>query len=345
MSETLQQLAAAATLPRRTPGWNSGIAPRPLPPVRPPAPRVAVLIPCRNEGATIAQVVGDFHAALPDAIIYVYDNNSTDRTSLEARAAGAVVRQEPLQGKGHVVRRMFADVDADCFILVDGDATYDATAAPAMLRLLQERHLDMVTAARVTNQQAAYRRGHRIANVALSRIVRGIFGGRITDVLSGYRAFSRRFVKSFPALAGGFETETEFTVHALELKMPIAEISAAYRLRPSGSQSKLHSWADGLRILRTIFTLVKEAHPLAFFAASGSILLLTSMAIGGPVVLEFLHTGRVPRLPSAVLAMGLVLLSSLTLVCGLVLESVERGRKELKRLAYLAIAAPPMRDG
>ncbi|HEY1936126.1 MAG TPA: glycosyltransferase [Acetobacteraceae bacterium] len=344
MSDTIQQLTGAATLPRHTAAWSVEATSRPLPQTLVPAPRIAVLIPCRNEESTIAQVIDEFHAALANAIIYVYDNNSNDRTCLEARAAGAVVRHEPRQGKGHVVRRMFADVEADFFILVDGDATYDASAAPTMLRLLQDHQLDMVTAARVTAEDKAYRRGHRFGNVVLSAIVRSMFGGRVTDVLSGYRAFSRRFVKSFPALAGGFETETEFTVHALELRMPIAEIGAIYRLRPAGSQSKLHTWADGLRILRTILTLVKEAHPLLFFAASGSVLLLAALAIGGPVVLEFLRTGLVPRLPSAVLATGLVLLSSLTLVCGLVLESVEQGRKELKRLAYLAIAATPERD-
>lgn len=303
-----------------------------------------MLIPCCNEGATIAGVVADFRTALPGAVIYVYDNNSNDRTGREARSAGAVVRHEHLQGKGHVVRRMFADVEADWFFLVDGDATYDASAAPTMLRMLQHDHLDMVTAARVSVDEAAFRRGHRFGNRALSAIVRGMFGGEVTDVLSGYRAFSRRFVKSFPALSSGFETETEFTVHALELRMPIAEIGAAYRLRPTGSKSKLHTWGDGLRILRTIIMLVKEARPLLFFAAAGTGLLMASLAIGGPVVLEFLRTGLVPRLPSAVLATGLVLLSSLTLVCGFVLESVERGRKELKRLAYLAIAAPPSRD-
>ena len=307
-------------------------------------PRIAVLIPCCNEEATIAKVIADFHASLPQAVIYVYDNNSRDRTVFAARAAGAVVRAEPLQGKGHVVRRMFADVEADVFILVDGDDTYDSAAAPAMLKLLLDQRLDMVNAARMTGQQAAYRRGHRLGNAVLSAMVRGVFGGRISDVLSGYRAFSRRFVKSFPALAGGFETETEFTVHALELEMPIGEIMAGYRERPSGSTSKLRTWSDGLRILRTILMLVKEGRPLEFFATLGILLLLTALAIGAPVVMEFVETGLVPKLPSAVLATGLMLLSSLTLVCGLVLDSVERGRKEMKRLAYLAIPATPYCD-
>jgi len=310
----------------------------------PPEPRVAVLIPCCNEEATIAQVVTDFLANLPQAIVYVYDNNSSDRTAFVARAAGAVVRNEPLQGKGHVVRRMFADVEADAFVLVDGDDTYDAGAAPAMLKLLLDQRLDMVNAARVTGDNAAYRRGHRLGNTVLSTMVRGIFGGRISDVLSGYRVFSRRFVKSFPALAGGFETETEFTVHALELEMPVGEIKVGYRERPAGSTSKLRTWSDGLRILRTILMLVKEGRPLQFFATAGTALLLMAMAVGGPVVMVFLHTGLVPKLPSALLATGMVLLSSLTLVCGLVLDSVERGRKEMKRLAYLAIPALPHRD-
>jgi glycosyltransferase involved in cell wall biosynthesis len=338
MSDTVLQLAAVARLPQARPGWCLE-----TPDIG--APRVAVLIPCCNEEAAIAKVIADFHASLPQAVVYVYDNNSRDRTAFVARAAGAVVRNEPLQGKGHVVRRMFADVDADVFILVDGDDTYDATAAPAMLKLLLDQRLDMVNGARVTGQDGAYRRGHRLGNVVLSTMVRGVFGGRISDVLSGYRAFSRRFVKSFPALAGGFETETEFTVHALELEMPVGEIAVAYRERPAGSVSKLRTWSDGLRILRTILMLVKEGRPLQFFAASGTALLLAALVIGAPVVMEFLRTGLVPKLPSALLATGLVLLSSLTLVCGLVLDSVERGRKEMKRLAYLAIPASPYRDG
>jgi glycosyltransferase involved in cell wall biosynthesis len=338
VSDTIEKLAAAARLPHARPGWR----------IESPGgagPRVAVLIPCCNEEATVAKVVTDFRASLPQSVVYVYDNNSHDRTTFAARAAGAVVRAEPLQGKGHVVRRMFADVEADVFFLVDGDDTYDSTAAPAMLKLLLEQHLDMVTAARVTAQHGAYRHGHRLGNKVLSGMVRTIFGGRISDVLSGYRAFSRRFVKSFPALAGGFETETEFTVHALELEMPIGEIIVGYRERPAGSTSKLRTWSDGLRILRTILVLVKEGRPLQFFAAAGTTLLLAALIIGTPVVVEYLHTGLVPKLPSALLATGLVLLSSLTLVCGLVLDSVERGRKEMKRLAYLAIPSTPDPDG
>jgi glycosyltransferase involved in cell wall biosynthesis len=298
---------------------------------------VAVLIPCYNEAAAIAQVVADFRAALPLARVYVYDNNSSDGTVAAARDAGAVVRTETLQGKGHVVRRMFADVDADMFVLVDGDDTYDAAAAPAMLRLMLDRQLDMVTGTRLTEEAAAYRRGHRLGNAALTGLVCRIFGNRVNDMLSGYRVFSRRFVKSFPALAGGFETETEFTVHALELKMPIGEVATAYRGRPPGSTSKLHTYADGIRILRSIVRLVKEERPLQFFALIGGVLLLAGFGVGLPVVVEFLRTGLVPRLPTAVLATGLVLLSFLAFVCGLVLDTVTHGRREMRRLAYLAI--------
>ncbi len=306
--------------------------------------RVAVLIPCYNEEVAIPKVVAAFHAALPDAVIYVYDNNSRDRTAERAREAGAVVRTEWLQGKGNVVRRMFADIEADAYVLVDGDDTYDAAAAPEMLRLMIEQRLDMVNAARVTDIAAAYRRGHRMGNVVLTGLVAWIFGNRITDMLSGYRAFSRRFVKSFPALAGGFETETEFTVHALELRMPVGEVQAAYRDRPAGSTSKLRTYADGLRILRTIVVLVKEERPLQFFALAALVLLLLSLALGLPVVVEFVRTGLVPRVPSAVLATGLVLLSSLSVTCGLILDSVTRGRKEIKRLAYLSMPPPPHCD-
>ena len=301
--------------------------------------RVAVLIPCFNEETAVARVVADFRVSLPAATIYVYDNNSRDRTAAVAGAAGAVVRNERLQGKGHVVRRMFADIEADVFVLVDGDDTYEANAAPDMVRMLVEQQLDMVTAARETETQDAFRRGHRMGNAMLSGMVRWIFGNRVTDVLSGYRAFSRRFVKSFPALAAGFETETEFTVHALELRMPIGETPTRYRARPSGSQSKLRTWSDGLRILRTIVVLVKEERPLQFFALAGALLLTAGTAAGLPVVLEFLSSGLVPRLPTAVLATGIVVLAFLSFACGLILDSVARGRKEIKRLAYLAVPA------
>jgi hypothetical protein len=304
-----------------------------------PLPRVAVVIPCLNEEAAIAKVVADFRAYLPNATVYVYDNGSVDRTGAVARAAGALVRHERLRGKGHVVRRMFADIEADVFVLVDGDDTYDAAAAPAMVEMLLENHLDMVNSARVSQAPLAYRRGHHTGNALLTGLVRWIFGKRVTDVLSGYRAFSRRFVKSFPGFAGGFETETEFTVHALELMMPIGELPSAYRIRHSGTMSKLRTWTDGLRILRTIAVLVKQERPLQLFGTVGGLLLLFGLGLGVPLVFEFARTGLVPRLPTAVLATGLVVLSFLSFVCGLVLDSVARGRREVKRLAYLAIPA------
>jgi glycosyltransferase involved in cell wall biosynthesis len=284
--------------------------------------------------------VTSFRAALPGAIVYVYDNNSTDATAISARDAGAVVRREALQGKGNVVRRMFADIDSDIYVLVDGDDTYDAAAAPAMVDMLIDGQLDMVTGTRVAASDGAYRRGHVLGNAVLTGVIRRIFGDRIDDMLSGYRVFSRRFIKSFPALASGFETETEFTVHALELHMPIGAVKTAYRERPAGSVSKLRTFHDGMRILRTIVTLVKDERPLPFFSLAGLLLLLVGLLLGTIVTLEFLRTGLVPRLPTAVLATGLVLLSFLSFTCGLILDSVARGRREMRRLAYLSHAAP-----
>jgi glycosyltransferase involved in cell wall biosynthesis len=302
--------------------------------------RVAVLIPCYNEAIAIPTVVADFRAALPEATIYVYDNNSTDGTAAAARAVGAVVRYERLQGKGHVIRRMFADIEADIYVLVDGDDTYEAAAAPAMVRLLRDDGLDMVNGARANEASSAYRRGHRLGNRVLSGLVRWIFGDHFSDLLSGYRVFSRRFVKSFPALATGFETETEFTVHALELRMPIGEMTTRYKERPIGSISKLRTYRDGLRILRTIVALVKEERPLQFFSLVGLVLLFLGVGLGIPAVTEFVRTDLVSRLPSAVLAMGLVGMAMLSLVAGLILDSVAHGRKELKCLAYLMIPGP-----
>jgi len=301
--------------------------------------RVAVLIPCYNEEAAISAVVRDFRAALPIATVYVYDNNSRDGTAAAARAAGATVRTETLQGKGHVIRRMFADIDADIYVLVDGDDTYDAGAAPAMVTMLMDARLDMVTGARVAAPAAAYRPGHRLGNAVLTGLVSRVFGDRVSDMLSGYRVFSRRFVKSFPALSSGFETETEFTVHALELHMPIGELPTVYRERPPGSVSKLRTYRDGLRILHTIMVLVKEERPLQFFASAAAALVLLAVILAVPVVADYVRTGLVPRLPTAVLATGIVLLAFLSITCGLILDSVARGRKEFKRLCYLAI--PP----
>lgn len=305
---------------------------------------IAVLIPCYNEEAAIAQTVGDFRQALPQAKIYVYDNNSRDRTMEVARQAGAIVRSEPLQGKGNVVRRMFADIEADIYVLVDGDATYDAASAPQMIKTLCDNALDMVNGVRVTDIQKAYRPGHRFGNWLLTHMVSWIFGSRFTDMLSGYRVMSRRYVKSFPALAAGFETETELTVHALELRMPIAEVVTPYKDRPEGSVSKLSTFKDGFRILWTILVLVKEERPMPFFSLGALILATIATLLMIPIVVHFVHTGQVPRLPTAVLAMGLMILGFLSLTCGLILDTVTRGRREMKRMRYLNIPAPQPDD-
>ncbi len=298
---------------------------------------IAVLVPCHNEEVSIANVVTGFARSLPSARIYVYDNNSTDRTIEKARAAGAIVLSETLQGKGNVVRRMFSDIEADIYVLVDGDDTYDADSAPAMIGLLRSEGADMVTGTRVTNIPEAYRRGHRLGNVTLTGIVRFVFGSRITDMLSGYRVLSRRFVKTFPALSSGFETETELTIHALELRMPLAELETPYRDRGEGSSSKLSTYKDGARILLTIVTLIKEERPLQFFGLIATIVFLTAIILGFPLLLEYRATHLVPRLPTAVLSAALVMISFLSFVCGLIMDSLSRARKEAKRLAYLAI--------
>ncbi len=300
-------------------------------------PAVAVLIPCLNEAAAIAKVVADFRTAFPQAKVFVYDNGSTDGTAELARAAGAIVRVEPMRGKGNVVRRMFADIEADVFVLVDGDDTYDASRAPELVSELLRRSLDMVSAARRSTAQAAYRRGHRFGNQLLSGLVAAFFGDRLSDLLSGYRVLSRRFVKSFPALAAGFEIETELSVHALQLRMPVSEIETPYRERPAGSASKLSTYRDGWRILRTILYLVKEEKPFAFFSVTAAALAAISLAFGAPVIVEFMHTGLVPRLPTALLAAAVAILSFLSFACGLILDTVSRGRAEAKRLAYLSL--------
>jgi glycosyltransferase involved in cell wall biosynthesis len=300
-------------------------------------PAIAVLIPCYNEELTIAKVIRDFSSILPDTDVYVYDNNSTDRTAEIARSAGATVCQEPLQGKGNVVRRMFADVEADIYVLIDGDDTYEAASAPKLISALLEQNLDMVNGLRVPEEKEAYRIGHRFGNRLLTGTVSMLFGDRFLDMLSGYRVFSRRFVKSFPALATGFEIETELTIHALELRMPIAEISTPYRGRPKGSESKLRTLHDGVRILRTIIGLVKREKPLSFFGWLCALLVGSALAVGAPVVNTYIETGLVPRLPTAVLATGLVLLGFLSLACGLILDTVTLGRREMKRLFYLQL--------
>jgi hypothetical protein len=302
--------------------------------------RVAVLVPCYNEETAIARVVADFRANVPEAAIYVYDNNSTDRTAEVARAAGATVRSERRQGKGHVVRRMFGDVDADVYVLVDGDATYDAPSARAMIARLVEGGLDMVVGARRDQEQAAYRLGHRLGNRMLTGFVAHVFGAAFADVLSGYRVFSRRFVKSFPVLSGGFEIETELTIHALNLELPVDEIATPYFARPAGSVSKLSTWRDGLRILRTIVRLYRAERPLPFFGGIGASLATVSIVLAVPIVVTFVEHGVVPRFPTAVLSTGLMILACLAVTCGLVLDTVTRGRREMKILAYLAQQAP-----
>jgi glycosyltransferase involved in cell wall biosynthesis len=301
---------------------------------------VAVLIPCFNEEASVNTVVRDFREALPRATIYVYDNNSTDATVDRARAAGAIIGSEPLQGKGNVVRRMFADIEADIFILVDGDGTYDACSAPLMLLELVESSLDMVNAARTGQSASAYRRGHRLGNTLLTLMVSSMFGNRIHDMLSGYRCFSRRFVKSFPAMTRGFEIETELTVHALELRMPIAEIATAYKERPAGSTSKLSTLRDGFRILSTIVALVREERPLLFFGILFFLQATGSIVLAWPLAITYFQTGLVPRFPTAILATGMMLLAFLSGTCGLILDTVTRGRQEVKRFHYLAIPHP-----
>jgi hypothetical protein len=298
-------------------------------------PEIALLVPCLNEAASIGGVIAEFRRALPTATIYVYDNGSTDATVERAMQAGAQVRSEPLRGKGNVVRRMFADVTADIFVLVDGDGTYDATSAPRMIELLRAQELDMVCARRIDREAAAYRSGHRFGNRLLTALVRGLFGNRVTDILSGYRVMSRRFVKSFPALASGFEVETELTVHALDIRAPIAELDSPYGARQAGSASKLNTFRDGWRILTTIAHLVRDERPLTFFSGVAVALVVASVVVAVPVVRDFMETGLVPRLPSAVLATGLMLTAVLSLVSGLILDTVTRGRRELKRMHYL----------
>ncbi len=301
---------------------------------------IAVLIPCFNEEAAIADVVGAFRDALPASRIYVYDNNSTDRTVAVARAAGAIVHGEARQGKGNVVRRMFADIEAEVYVLVDGDNTYEAAAAPRLVDKLIDDSLDMVTGCRASGSRDAYRRGHRFGNWMLTWLVALIFGKRTDDLLSGYRVFSRRFVKSFPALSRGFEIETELTVHALELRMPIADVDTVYVERPAGSESKLSTIADGLRIVRTIVALVKEERPWPLFGLISAGLAGISVVLGYSLIVEFVATGLVPRLPTAVLSASIMILAVLAFFAGLILDSVTHGRREMKRLAYLRYAAP-----
>jgi glycosyltransferase involved in cell wall biosynthesis len=302
--------------------------------------RIAVLLPCYNEEAAIAQTVAGFRAALPGATVYVYDNNSADRTVEVAARAGAIVRRERIQGKGAVVRRMFADIDADVYVMADGDATYDAASAPRLVERLVGEQLDMIVGSRVSQVQESYRRGHRFGNALLTGMLARLFGRSFTDILSGYRVFSRRFVKSFPSLSAGFEIETEISVHALELRMPCAEIETPYYARPEGSESKLSTYGDGWRILSTILTLYRIERPLLYFGGLALVLVLGALLLAAPLVVTYVQTGLVPRFPTAILVTGMGIVAALCFFAGLILDTVVRGRREMRRLAYLAHPAP-----
>ena len=303
-------------------------------------PRIAVLLPCFNEEATIAATVEGFRAALPTAAIYVYDNNSSDRTREIATAGGAAVRSERQQGKGHVVRRMFADVDADVYVMADGDLTYDPKSAQAMVDLLLAEQMDMVVGTRKHQEKDAYRGGHVLGNKLFTGILAGLFGRSFSDIFSGYRVFSRRFVKSFPVLSSGFEIETEISVHALELRMPVGEVETAYGSRPEGSESKLSTYGDGWRILKTIGTLYRIERPVLFFGLIGAVLLVAALILSVPLILTYLDTGLVPRFPTAILVTGMTIIAVLCFFAGLILDTVTRGRREMRRLAYLSQPAP-----
>ena len=304
------------------------------------SPRIAVLLPCYNEEAAIAKVIAGFRKALPAAVIYVYDNNSRDKTVERARKAGAIVRTERMQGKGHVVRRMFADVDADIYIMADGDLTYDPKAAPAMVAQLLAEDLDMVVGTRLHEAKDAYRGGHVLGNRLFTGLLSRLFGRSFSDIFSGYRAFSRRFVKSFPVLSEGFEIETEMSVHALELRMPVGEIETAYGARLEGSESKLSTFRDGWRILKTIGTLYRVERPVLFYGSIGALLVVVAIILAIPLVITYLDTGLVPRFPTAILVTGMVVIAVLCFFAGLILDTVTRGRREMRRLAYLALPSP-----
>jgi len=303
-------------------------------------PKIAVLLPCYNEEAAIGATVAGFRAALPDATVYVYDNNSRDRTREIAAKAGAVVRSERQQGKGHVVRRMFADIDADVYVMADGDLTYDPAASPAMVEMLLADQLDMIVGTRRHEEKGAYRGGHVLGNRIFTGLLSGLFGRSFSDIFSGYRVFSRRFVKSFPVLSEGFEIETEMSVHALELRMPVGEVETAYGARPEGSQSKLSTYGDGWRILKTIATLYRIERPVLFYGSIGALLVVAALILAVPLVRTYLHTGLVPRFPTAILITGMVIVAVLCFFAGLILDTVTRGRREVRRLAYLSLPAP-----
>ena len=304
-------------------------------------PKIAVLIPCFNEEATIAETVKGFRSSLPGATVYVYDNNSSDRTRTIAKKAGAVVRSERQQGKGHVVRRMFADIDADLYVMADGDLTYDPKAAPEMVKMLLGEQLDMVVGTRKHEAKQAYRGGHVIGNRVFTGLLAGLFGRSFNDIFSGYRVFSRRFVKSFPVLSSGFEIETEMSVHALELRMPVGEVETRYLARPEGSESKLSTFSEGWRILKTIGTLYRVERPVLFYGIIALALVVVAFLLSIPLIVTYLHTHLVPRVPTAILVTGMTIVAVLCFFAGLILDTVTRGRREMRRLAYLALEAPP----
>ena len=298
-------------------------------------PRIAVLIPCYDEEVTITKVIHNFQSALPDAVIYVYDNNSTDRTADIARAAGAVVRFEKRQGKGNVMRSMFRDIEADFYIMTDGDNTYDAGLAASMLKLAIDSHYDVVNCIRKGDESQAYRPGHVLGSKLLTKAVNAIFGNYIQDMLSGYKVLSRRFVKSFPIQSMGFDIETEIAIHALQLQIPIAHVEGNYYARTPGSESKLRTVYDGFKILKLIISLFRHEKPLPFFSYIGFILVIISLALGIPVVYHFFETGLVPKLPTAVLSMGIMLIAFLSFMTGIILDTVTKGRIENKMIAFL----------
>jgi glycosyltransferase involved in cell wall biosynthesis len=303
-------------------------------------PSIAVILPCFNEEAAIAATVRGFRDALPGAAIYVYDNNSSDRTREVAAEAGAIVRTERQQGKGHVVRRMFADIDADVYVMADGDLTYDPKSAPEMVEMLLAGQLDMVVGTRRHEEKHAYRGGHVLGNKLFTGLLSGLFGRSFSDIFSGYRVFSRRFVKSFPVLSEGFEIETEMSVHALELRMPVGEVETVYAARPEGSHSKLSTYGDGWRILKTIVNLYRVERPVLFYGAIGALLVIAAILLAIPLVQTYLNTGLVQRFPTAILVTGMVIVAVLCFFAGLILNTVTRGRREVRRLAYLSLQAP-----
>ncbi len=309
----------------------------------PAAPRIAVTIPCYNEAITIAKVIEDFRRALPEAEIYVFDNNSSDNTAQIAADAGAIVRTETQQGKGYVVRRIFADIEADIYIMADGDDTYDASLAPVLVELLNKNHVDMVVGTRAGVTEDAGREGHAFGNKLFNKLYNTLFGNQFTDIFSGYRVFTRRFVKSFPAVSAGFEIETEMSVHCSQLGIPILERPTPYGVRPEDSHSKLRTFHDGFRILGMFAMLAKETRPAAFFGVIGVALAVFAALLFAPVAYTYAQTGMVPRLPTAVLAMGLVVTGTITAVCGLILDSLARARIEAKRSVFLSYEAQPWR--